>query len=73
VVAVSLDLLAALAEYDRGAVYEALARVMPTPRVIEVSARTGDGVDAWLAWLGRLNAANATAGERHLHGKGGLV
>lgn len=30
---------------------DALARVMPAPEVFEVSAKTGDGLDAWIAWL----------------------
>ena len=30
---------------------DALARVMPRPRAIRLSARTGAGMDAWLAWL----------------------
>jgi hydrogenase nickel incorporation protein HypB len=56
-----IDLLTALPDYDRSAVHTALARVMPVPRVIEVSARTGHGIDAWLAWIGQLATANATA------------
>ena len=28
-----------------------VAKVMPEPRVILVSARTGEGIPAWLAWL----------------------
>jgi hydrogenase nickel incorporation protein HypB len=30
---------------------EALARVMPRPRLIPLSAKTGEGVDRWLRWL----------------------
>jgi len=56
-----IDLLAALPDYDRSAVYAALARVMPAPRVLEVSARSGSGIDAWLAWIGQLGTPNATA------------
>jgi hydrogenase nickel incorporation protein HypB len=33
------------------ALHEALARVMPAPRVILTSARSGEGIDAWIAWL----------------------
>jgi hydrogenase nickel incorporation protein HypB len=29
----------------------ALARVMPRPRMLKLSARTGEGMDAWIAWL----------------------
>jgi hydrogenase nickel incorporation protein HypB len=45
-----LDLLPHL-DVDLAAIHDALARVMPSPRVIEVSAKTGLGIDAWLAWL----------------------
>ncbi len=34
------------------AIEDALARVMPTPRLLPVSAKTGEGVDAWIQWLG---------------------
>lgn len=34
------------------AIMDALSRVMPSPRVILFSARTGEGVDQWLEWLG---------------------
>ena len=30
---------------------DSLRRVMPNPNVLRVSARTGEGVDAWIAWL----------------------
>ena len=33
------------------AIEDALARVMPEPRLLPVSARTGQGLTAWLAWL----------------------
>ena len=65
-----IDLLAALPDYDRSAVYAALARVMPAPRVLEVSARTGSGIDAWFAWIGQLRIAKATADGRQPHVKG---
>ena len=32
-------------------ILENLARVMPEPRVIEVSARTGGGIAEWVGWL----------------------
>ena len=38
---------------------EALARVMPRPRAICVSARTGEGIAEWLAWLEALRASSA--------------
>jgi hydrogenase nickel incorporation protein HypB len=33
------------------ALLASLARVMPEPRVLPVSAKTGDGIAAWIAWL----------------------
>ena len=36
---------------DLAALEDALARTMPEPRMIAVSARTGEGIDRWLAWL----------------------
>jgi hydrogenase nickel incorporation protein HypB len=51
-------------DVDLAKVHDALARVMPRPRVIEVSARTGAGMDAWVAWLAELRAAVAPAGRR---------
>jgi hydrogenase nickel incorporation protein HypB len=34
-----------------GVIEDALARVMPAPRMIQVSARTGEGIDLWLQWV----------------------
>jgi hydrogenase nickel incorporation protein HypB len=50
VVLTKIDLLPHL-EVRTDAVAEALARVMPEARLISVSARTGEGLDVWLAWL----------------------
>jgi hydrogenase nickel incorporation protein HypB len=33
---------------------DAIAHVMPTAKVIELSARTGEGMDRWIAWLEEL-------------------
>src|SRR5512141_2468217 len=44
-------------DVDLAEIHDALARVMPRPRVIEVSARTGAGMDAWVAWLAELRGA----------------
>jgi Ni2+-binding GTPase involved in maturation of urease and hydrogenase len=30
---------------------EALACVMPDPHVVELSARTGQGIETWVEWL----------------------
>ena len=38
-------------DFDMQKLEDALARVMPKPRVLKVSARTGDGLAGWVAWL----------------------
>ena len=70
-----VDLLPALDGYDVAAVQDALARVMPRPRVIAVSARSGEGVAEWVAWLeglrvpGELRPAPLAIGVREVsHG-----
>lgn len=45
------DLLPHLPEIHLDRLLENLARVAPAPLAIPFSARTGEGVDAWLAWL----------------------
>jgi hydrogenase nickel incorporation protein HypB len=50
VVLSKIDLLPHL-DVDLAAVEDAIARVMPEPRVLRVSARTGDGLAAWATWL----------------------
>jgi len=45
-----MDLLPHL-DVDLGAIHDALARVMPDPRVISVSSKTGEGIAEWLTWL----------------------
>ncbi len=69
------DLLPHL-EVDLARIEDALARVMPDPLVIRVSARTGEGLDAWRAWLEArrepvLRARGKEAhGHEHPHGHG---
>jgi hydrogenase nickel incorporation protein HypB len=68
-------------DVDVANIHDALARVMPRPRVVEVSARTGAGIDAWISWLAELRGAVVPAGRRpaahahdhehdHAHGRG---
>ena len=38
-------------DVDLDALRDALGRVMPEPRAILVSAKTGEGIDEWVAWL----------------------
>ncbi len=48
-----VDLLYYLPGFRVSAIEEALARVMPEPRMIQVSAHTGVGLDLWIQWLER--------------------
>ena len=55
-------------DFDLAAVRDALSRVMPEAKMFEVSAKTGDGIDAWLAWLQAHRAARtARTTESHHH------
>jgi hydrogenase nickel incorporation protein HypB len=47
-----IDLLPHLPDIRMDRITDALRSVMPDPKWIEVSARTGAGIDEWVAWLG---------------------
>jgi hydrogenase nickel incorporation protein HypB len=51
IVITKVDLLPHLPDISLDRIRESLACVMPDPRVIELSARTGQGVAAWIDWL----------------------
>jgi hydrogenase nickel incorporation protein HypB len=55
-------------EVDPRLVEEALARVMPQPLMLKLSARTGEGVDRWVAWLEERRAPLARSREAALAG-----
>jgi hydrogenase nickel incorporation protein HypB len=57
VVLTKVDLLPHLPEVSVDAFRDALARVMPVPRLLEVSATRGVGLAPWLAWLDQQLAA----------------
>ncbi len=57
-----VDLLPHL-QVDVGAIEDALARVMPEPRLLQVSAATGQGIQAWLDWL----EARRPHAQEHAH------
>ncbi len=59
------DLLPALPEFDRSAVEDALARVMPVPRMIAISGRTGAGVNQWVGWIEDLRERPPQARAAH--------
>jgi hydrogenase nickel incorporation protein HypB len=45
-----IDLIPHL-DFDVAALEDAVARVMPEANMLKVSAKTGEGIDAWLQWL----------------------
>jgi hydrogenase nickel incorporation protein HypB len=52
------------------AIVDNIRRVMPAPRVIQVSARSGEGIPAWVAWLEERRARlprGLGAGHDHVH------
>jgi hydrogenase nickel incorporation protein HypB len=61
-----IDLLPHL-DFRVDAVVDALSRVMPRPEVLRVSARSGDGIPAWIAWLEARRAAQAHAALSPAH------
>jgi hydrogenase nickel incorporation protein HypB len=56
------DLLPHL-DFDMARLEEALARVMPDPRVLQVAARTGQGLDRWVAWLAERRLKHGLVGK----------
>lgn len=61
-----IDLLPHLPDVHLETIADALARVMPRPRYLPLSARTGEGLDRWLEWLDdmRLAPPSSAATER---------
>jgi hydrogenase nickel incorporation protein HypB len=51
VVVTKTDLLPFLDDVSLAAIEDALARVVPEPKMLSVSARTGEGMGAWMRWL----------------------
>jgi hydrogenase nickel incorporation protein HypB len=65
------DLLPHLPDVDPERIRAALARVAPEPRLLVVSATTGEGIGEWVAWLRQQRAKlpePAAGPHRHLHG-----
>ena len=54
-----IDLLPHLPDIRVEAIAAALARVMPCPKFLPISARTGEGLSEWLTWLARLRELRA--------------
>ncbi len=73
VVLTKCDLLPHL-DVDVRKIEDALSRVMPQPRMIQVSARTGEGMPAWKAWLESMRATTLdrrSGKEVHMHSHAG--
>ncbi len=57
-------------DYDVEAVEDALARVMPEAKMLKVSAKTGEGIEQWVAWLNErrpTSGARPAGGHHHHH------
>jgi hydrogenase nickel incorporation protein HypB len=64
------DLLPHL-DVDVARITDNLARVIPDPQVILLSARTGQGLEKWSAWLEARRSAVAAGSHGHRHGGSG--
>jgi hydrogenase nickel incorporation protein HypB len=68
--------LAGVLGVDLALIEANLARVMPRPRAIRLSARSGEGMAEWVSWLAELKqaggarAASASHSHSHDHGDG---
>ena len=56
-----IDLLPHLPQVDVAAIESALERTMPEPRLLPVSALTGEGIDRWIEWLAARRPAAGVA------------
>ncbi len=70
VVLTKADLLPHLPDVDPERIRDALSRVMPEPRMLVVSARTGEGIGDWLDWLVAVRGAARAPGHGALPQKG---
>jgi hydrogenase nickel incorporation protein HypB len=66
------DLLPHLPDVDPERIREALTHVMPAPRMLVVSASTGEGIEDWVAWIGALRA-RGVAPQREAAGDGAAI
>jgi hydrogenase nickel incorporation protein HypB len=54
-------------DFDVAAVEDALSRVMPRAAMLKVSAKTGEGIDRWIAWLNERRPARPSDPTTHPH------
>jgi hydrogenase nickel incorporation protein HypB len=62
-----VDLLPYLPEISLERIVASLREVMPEPNYIEVSAKTGQGIDLWLGWLQQQEPPHASGTTPHAH------
>jgi hydrogenase nickel incorporation protein HypB len=63
-----IDLLPHLPEIRVEAIADALGRVMPRQLFLPISARTGEGLEAWLVWLAKIrHRQQSRDGSAHAH------
>ena len=55
--------LAAACEFDRNAAAASIDAVRPGMKLLDVSAKTGEGMEEWLQFLASSRPARAIAGE----------
>jgi hydrogenase nickel incorporation protein HypB len=55
-------------DVDVATIRDSIARVMPSAKILEVSARTGQGMGEWKAWLEGLRGGVKTPHEHTHHG-----
>jgi hydrogenase nickel incorporation protein HypB len=60
VLVTKIDLLPQLPEVSLDEIAHNLSFVMPRPAMLKVSAKTGEGIDQWVRWLGGIGHARAT-------------
>ncbi len=70
VVVTKIDLLPHMTDVTLAGLREALRHVMPVPLMLPVSARTGEGIGAWVAWLREQESAVAPGHRAPLHEHG---
>jgi hydrogenase nickel incorporation protein HypB len=66
VLVTKIDLVPHL-DVDVAKIRDAISRVMPSARIIELSARTGEGMAQWKAWLEGLRAGMERTKGVHMH------
>jgi hydrogenase nickel incorporation protein HypB len=62
-----VDLLPHVPEVSIDRLVDALAHVMPEPRYLKISARSGKGIDRWIAWLREQEHTTAAHPEHPTH------